>query len=137
MWWCLMFVLQAQHRYEAQFTQAAVPTASPSAPPSYPLNPEYVPPRAGSHRSSLYPGLNDFMGLDLSPHALAELTSQYAVAIPQPVSVCRVVGLSRIMFMCFSLLWKADMLELQDVSSKCQWSACFSHHYSIDLCQKK
>ena len=80
--------------------------------------------------------LNDFMGLDLSPHALAELTSQYAVAIPQPVSVCRVVGLSRIMFMCFSLLWKADMLELQDVSSKCQWSACFSHHYSIDLCQK-
>jgi hypothetical protein len=59
------------------------------------------------------------MGLDLSPQALAEMTSQYAVAIPQPVSVCHVISLSRIMFMHFSFSWKPGMLELQDVSSKC------------------
>lgn len=74
---------RAQYRHEPQFMQAA----SPSAPPPYPLNPENVPASAGSQRSSIYPGLNDFMGLDLSPQALAELTSQYAVAIPQPSAV--------------------------------------------------
>lgn len=77
----------AQYQYESQFTQAALPASSPSAPPSYPLSPQYVPALAGSHRSSLYPGLSDFMGLDLSPHAVAELTSQYAVAVPQPAAV--------------------------------------------------
>ena len=115
--------------------QAASPTASPSAPPPYPLNPENVPASGGSQKSSIYPGLNDFMGLDLSPEVLAELTSQYAVAIPQPVSVCHVISLSRIMFVRFSLLWKPYMLELQDVSSKYLWSTCFSQYYSIDLCQ--
>jgi len=59
------------------------------------------------------------MGLELSPEVVAELTSQYAVAIPQPVSVCHVSSLSRIMLEQFSLQWKPGMLELQDVSSKC------------------
>lgn len=78
----------AQYRYESQFTQAALPAAPPpSAPPSYPLNPSVVPAPAGSHRSSLYPGLSDFMGLDLSQQDLAELASQYAVSIPQPTAV--------------------------------------------------
>ena len=77
------------------------------------------------------------MGLDLSSEEVAELSSQYAVAVPQPVSVCHVISLSRIMFVQFSLLWKPGMLELQDVSSKCQWSACFSQYCIIDLHQKK
>jgi hypothetical protein len=133
MWHYLTSLFQAQSGYEPQFTGAALPTA---APPPYPLNPENVPASAGSHRSSIYPGLSDFMGLDLSPQAVAELTSQYAVAIPQPVSVCHVISLSRIMFVCFLLSWKPGMLELQDVNSKCQWCACFSQYYSIELCQK-
>lgn len=78
---------RAQYCREPQFMQAASPTASPSAPPPYPLNPENVPASGGSQKSSIYPGLNDFMGLDLSPEVLAELTSQYAVAIPQPSAV--------------------------------------------------
>jgi hypothetical protein len=131
----LTFLFQAQYCHEPQFMQAASPTASPLAPPLYPLNPENVPASAGSQRSSIYPGLSDFMGLDISPQTLAELTSQYAVAIPQPVSVCHVISLSRIMFAHFSLSWKPYMLELQDFGSKCLWSACFSQYYSIDLCQ--
>jgi len=78
---------RAQSRYESQFSQAALPTASPLASAPYPLNPENVPASAGSQRSSIYPGLSDFMGLDISPQALAELTSQYAVAIPQPTAL--------------------------------------------------
>jgi len=78
---------RAQSHHESQFAQAALPAASPLAPPLYPLNPENVPPSAGSQRNSIYPGLSDFMGLDISPQALAELTSQYAVAIPQPTAV--------------------------------------------------
>jgi len=78
---------RAQNRYEPQFTPAVLPTASPSAPPPYPLNPENVPASAGSNRSSIYPGLSDFMGLDISPAVVAGLTSQYAVAVPQPTAV--------------------------------------------------
>ncbi|GFG39595.1 hypothetical protein Cfor_03365 [Coptotermes formosanus] len=73
----------AQYRYEAQVTQAALP----SAPPSYPLSPGDVPALGGSRSSSLYPALSDYMGLDLSPRALAELAPQYAVSIPQPTAV--------------------------------------------------
>ncbi|KAJ9599979.1 hypothetical protein L9F63_009721 [Diploptera punctata] len=71
----------AQLRYEAKHVQPASPQAS--APPPYPLNPTYAP-RAGA---PLYPALSDFMGLDLSPEALAELAPQYAVAVPQPTTV--------------------------------------------------
>lgn len=79
--------LQAQYQYESHFTPVAVPAASPpSAPPSYPLNPSEVPVAVGGHGGSLYPVLSDFMGLDLSPQALAELAPDYAVAIPQAVS---------------------------------------------------
>jgi hypothetical protein len=131
MWLYLTSLFQAQSRYESQFSQAALPTASPLAPPPYPLNPENVPASAGSQRSSIYPGLSDFMGLDISPQALAELSSQYAVAIPQPVSVCHVDSLSRIMSVRFSLSWKPGMLELQDVSSKCPWSTCLSVLYRM------
>jgi hypothetical protein len=78
--------LQAQYRYESRFTPVAVPTAAPaSAPPSYPLNPTEVP-VARTLRGSLYPALSNYMGLDLSPQALAELVPEYAVAIPQSVS---------------------------------------------------
>jgi hypothetical protein len=49
------------------------------------LNPTEVP-VAETHGGLLYPVLSDFMGLDLSPQALAELAPEYAVAIPQPVS---------------------------------------------------
>jgi hypothetical protein len=42
----------------------------------------------GRHGSSLYPALSDFMGLDLSPQALAELAPAYALAVPQSVSEC-------------------------------------------------
>jgi len=130
MWRYLTFLFQAQGHYESQFPQAALTTASPSAPLPYPLNPENVPTSAGSHKSSIYPGLSDFMGLDVSPEVLAELTSQYAVAVPQPVSVCHVISLSGIMFVHFLLLWKPGMLQLE-------WCACFSQYYSIDLHQKK
>jgi len=78
---------RAQNHHESQFAQAGLPTATPTAPPPYSLSPENVPASAGSHKSSIYPGLNDFMGLDLSAEAVAELTSQHAVAIPQPMSV--------------------------------------------------
>lgn len=78
---------RAQNHHESRFTPAALPTAPPSASPLYPLNPENVPASAGSHKSSIYPGLSDFMGLDISPEVVAELTSQYAVAIPQPMAV--------------------------------------------------
>ena len=88
-------LFQAQYRYEPQ---AGLPAASPSGPLPYSLNPENVPTSAGSHKSSIYPGLSDFMGLDLSPQAIAEITSQYAVAIPQPVSVCHVINLSLSLF---------------------------------------
>jgi len=131
MWPYLTSLFQAQSHHESQFSQAALPAASPLAPPLYPLNPENVPASAGSQRNSIYPGLSDFMGLDISPQALAELTSQYAVAIPQPVSVCHDVSLSRIMFVHFSLLWEPGMLELQDVSSKCLWSTCLSVLYRV------
>jgi len=78
---------KAQYNYEAQFAPAALPAASPSALPPYPLNPGNVPASAGSNRSSLYPGLSDFMGLDISPQAIAELSPQYAVAIAQQTTV--------------------------------------------------
>ena len=69
-------------RYEAHHVQPTPPPLQASAPPAYPLNPTHVP-QAGS---TLYPALSDFMGLDLSPQALAELAPKYAVAVPQPVS---------------------------------------------------
>ena len=82
------FLFQAQYRYELQFAQATLPAAPPpSAPPSYPLNPRDVPVPAGNLGSSLYPVLSDFMGLDLSPQALAELAPEYAVSVSQPVSI--------------------------------------------------
>lgn len=78
--------LQAQCRYESQFNPVALPIANaPSSPPSYALNPTEVP-NVGRYRGSLYPELSDYMGLDISPQALAELAPKYAVAIPQPVS---------------------------------------------------
>jgi hypothetical protein len=42
----------------------------------------------GRRGGSLYPALSDFMGLDLSPQALAELAPEFALAIPQSVSGC-------------------------------------------------
>lgn len=86
-----LFLLQAQYRYESQFTSLAVSPAAVSpatAPPSYPLNPTEVPVLGGKRGGSLYPALSDFMGLDLSPQALAELAPEYALAVPQSVSGC-------------------------------------------------
>ncbi|PNF18537.1 Syntenin-1 [Cryptotermes secundus] len=80
----------AQYRYESQFAPLAVSPAAvspPTAPPSYPLNPTEVPVLVGKRGGSLYPALSDFMGLDLSPQALAELAPEYALAIPQSTAV--------------------------------------------------
>ncbi|PSN39341.1 Syntenin-1 [Blattella germanica] len=74
----------AQYRYEAQHIQPAPLQAT--APPPYPLNPQEIP-AVGGLSGSLYPTLGDFMGLDISPQALAELAPQYAVAVPQTAAV--------------------------------------------------
>lgn len=50
----------------------------------------------------LYPSLNDYMGLELTP----ELYAQFAVAVPQPVS-CRLLLLLkklRILLLCIMLI---------------------------------
>lgn len=75
----------AQQRYELQFTPMAPLVAS--APPPYPLHPTEIPMPARGHGGSLYPALSDFMGLDLSPQAIAELAPEFAVAVPQPAAV--------------------------------------------------
>ncbi|XP_069671675.1 syntenin-1-like [Periplaneta americana] len=75
----------AQQRYESQFTPVAPPVAS--APPPYPLHPTEIPMPVGSNGGSLYPVLSEFMGLDLSPKALAEIAPEYAAAVPQSTAV--------------------------------------------------
>lgn len=56
-----------------------------TAPPPYPLSPSEMPsPGSVQH---LYPTLNDYMGLDLSPEVLAANMPEYAVAIPSPVNI--------------------------------------------------
>jgi hypothetical protein len=103
----ILFLLQAQYRYESQVTPLAASPAAvspPAALPLYPLNPTEVPAPVGKRGGSLYPALTDFMGLDLSLQALAELAPEYALAIPQSVSTCYSVSVCiYVKFLCVHL----------------------------------
>jgi hypothetical protein len=60
----------------------------------------------------LYPALSDFMGLDLSSQDLAQLTSEYALAIPQPVSESYIYNLPVLVYFICVTRWLITVEDL-------------------------
>nr|CAD7200090.1 unnamed protein product [Timema douglasi] len=81
-----------QHGASAPLPYPTTPTSvySTSAPLPYPTNPTSAPPPyttnppfGDNSMSTLYPALNDYMGLELSREAIEQNMPEYAVAVPQ------------------------------------------------------
>ncbi|CAG0887371.1 unnamed protein product [Darwinula stevensoni] len=96
--------MHVDHMLKAQMDQVRRSSEQPAAPPPYPIHPQSAPMPTSSDESlaALYPTLNEFMGLELSPAVLQAHIPDYTVdvapcrevAVPAPASIQMIAPLS-------------------------------------------